>query len=128
LPESAARSLPPEDVDNLGDWPISTDRCGRDGSESEHRRAFSGHWRDAEWHKRVEWFYGGRHDHPRRLLQAACEAMREVELSGLLDSFPKTDGFKIIIADHDELDEMSVDRYSLFLRTGEVRCMDDDDV
>ena len=64
----------------------------------------------------------------RGLLQITCEAVRELELAGLLDSIPKTEDFKIIIAEHDEPNILGLERYELFVRTGAVRCHGDPDI
>jgi hypothetical protein len=120
LPEAAARSLSPAAADNIGDWPISTDW---DLSE-DHARAFAACW--GRWD---DWF----HDHLdnltddendekfRGLLQVACEAMRQIEADGDLTELPKTEDFKIVIAEHDEPDDLALDRYNLFVRTGTIR-------
>jgi hypothetical protein len=120
LPEAAARSLSPAAADNIGDWPISTDW---DPSE-DHARAFA-----ASWGRWDDWF----HDHLDnltddekdekflRLLQVACEAMRQIEADGYLTELPKTEDFKIVIAEHDEPDDLALDRYNLFVRTGTIR-------
>jgi hypothetical protein len=120
LPESAARVLSPEAVDNIGAWPISTDW---DPSE-DHATAFAALW--VRWD---DWF----HDHlseltaeeqdekARSLLLVACEAMRLIEADGLLDNLPKAEDFRIIIAEHDEPDALAVERYGLFVRTGTVK-------
>jgi len=120
LTEGAARALSPDAVNNIGDWPISTDW---DQSE-DHARAFA-----ASWGRWDDWF----HDHLddltgvegnekfRGLLRVGCEAMRRIEADGLLNSFPKTEDFKIIIAEHDEPDDLAIDRYNLFVETGTIR-------
>jgi hypothetical protein len=120
LPEAAARSLAPVAANNIGDWPISTDW---DLSE-DHATAFA-----ASWGRWDDWF----HDHLddltteeqeekfRGLLRVACEALRQIEADGLLESLPKTEDFKLIIAEHDEPDELAIERYNLFVRTGTIR-------
>lgn len=125
LPESVARTMTPAGRDEIGDWPISTDWV----LDDDHARAFAEHWQ--QWD---DWFRDHLDDFTdsaaeqkgRDLLRAACEAVRDVETAGLFDSFPKADDFKVIIAEHDEPTELSVDRYGLFLRTGQVRCHGDD--
>jgi len=124
LSESAAHSLSPKAADNIGDWPISTDWK----LQEDHAQAFAAHW--GWWD---QWF----HDHlddfdeasgvekSRGLLRIACEAMRAIELAGHFDAFPKTAEFKVIIAEHDEPDHFSVERYGLFVRTGTIRCHGD---
>jgi hypothetical protein len=120
LPESAARALAPDAVDSLGDWPISTDWNPSD----DHAQAFAAHW--DKWDK---WFSdhideldeAGEDERIRKLLRVACEAVRDLELTGLFDTLPKTEGFKIIIAEHNEPCDFSLERYSLFVRTGAVR-------
>jgi hypothetical protein len=121
LPESAARRLGSKAARNIGDWPISTDW---DPGE-DHSLAFAAHW--GRWD---EWF----HDHlddlteaemdekSRGLLRVACEAVREVDRSGLLDTIAKARRFRIIIVEHDEPDDMGLERYDLFLKTGAIRC------
>jgi hypothetical protein len=124
LPESAARELPPDAVNNIGDWPISTDWK----LDDDHSQAFAAHWR--EWEK---WFRDHREeldemtgdDDFRGLLRVACEAMRQVELTGQFDAIPKTTDFKVIIAEHDEPNELSLERYGLFTKAGTVRCHGD---
>ncbi|MBL8851637.1 MAG: hypothetical protein JNG89_18280 [Planctomycetaceae bacterium] len=119
LPESAARDLSPEERDNLGDWPISTWE-----SESDYAPAFAAHW--GVWET---WFYDHVDDFDddesvakgRALLQAGCEAMQAIESEGLLDSLPQSEGFKIIIADHDEPRHLSLERYELFVKTGTIK-------
>jgi hypothetical protein len=120
LPEAVARTLSPVAAHNIGDWPISTDR---DPSE-DHARAFA-----ASWDRWDDWF----HDHLddlsddekdekfRSLLRLACEAMRQIEAEGSLKELPKTEDFTIIIAEHDEPDDLAIERYNLFVRTGVVR-------
>ena len=132
LPESAARALGPgvrserekvlsaPDPDNIGDWPISTDWDSTD----DHAAAFAAHWDpwDRWFRDRLDEFDAeGGDEKFRGLLRTACEAMREVEQSGALDAIPRTEGFKIIIAEHDEPDEMAVERYPLFVSTGKIR-------
>jgi hypothetical protein len=120
LPESAARALSREAAANLGDWPISTDW---DPSE-DHARAFA-----ASWGRWDDWFHNHLDDltaeekevKPRSILRVACEAMRRIEADGLLDSFPKTEDFRCIIAEHDEPDALAIERYGLFVRTGTVK-------
>ncbi len=125
LPESSARSLAPSDVDNIGDWPISTDWIPSD----DYSLAFAQHW-----HRWDEWFHENLDAHDkdrvsnqkfRGLLQTACEAMRAVEAQGILDSVAKTNGFKIIIAEHDEPKVLSLERYELFCQRGIIRCHDE---
>jgi hypothetical protein len=121
LPESAARALDPEAAANIGDWPISTDWDGRE----DHARAFSAHW--GPWDR---WFRDHLDDLTeteqsekfRGLLRVACEAIRAVEVAGLFTEMPKTEGFRIIIAEHDEPNELAVERYGLFVQSGSVRC------
>jgi hypothetical protein len=55
------------------------------------------------------------------LLRVACEAMRQVEADGSRTEFPKTKDFKIVIAEHDEPDELAIERYNLFVMTGSIR-------
>lgn len=125
LPESAARRLG-ANARNIGDWPISTDWDPSD----DHSVAFAAHW--GRWD---EWFRE-HHDHLteaekdekfRGLLRVACEAMRDLDRSGLLEIFTKARRFQIIIVEHDEPDEMGLERYGLFLKTGVVRCDGDVD-
>jgi hypothetical protein len=121
LPEAAANGFDPTEVNNIGNWPISTDW----DASADDAVAFASHW--GQW---SAWFDAHLEDlteaeneeKARGLLRLACEAMRQIEADGLLDSFPKTDGFRVIIAEHDEPDEWAVERYGLFIRTGEVRC------
>jgi hypothetical protein len=125
LPESATVNLDAGELNNIGDWPISTDW---DGSEA-HAQEFA-----RQWHPWEEWF----RDHLdgltdaeldqryRGLLRAACEAMQKIESDGLLDNDRRTDDFRIIIIEHDEPDEMGLERYELFCRTGMIRCYGDD--
>lgn len=124
LPESAVSTVDPSARNNIGDWPISTDW----ESTSDHQRAFAEHWGPHE-----EWFYShmdfgddddGVEYRTRCLLRSACEAVRGLEKSGLFETFPKTEKFQLIVAEHDEPEEMSVERYELFLRTGEIRILD----
>lgn len=125
LPESTACSLQPEALVNIGDWPISTDwDGGRD-----HSRAFAAHWKkwelwfndhlddltEIEGEEKVRW-----------LLRAACEAVQAVEAAGWLGAIPKAEGFKVIIAEHDEPNELAVERYGLFVRSGIIRCHGED--
>ena len=132
LPESAARDLSPTALANIGDWPISTDWDGT----TDHAEAFEDHW--GRWD---EWFYAQKMDATgqpvdatdeevmaigRGLLRVACEAMHRIESEGLLDSFPLALGFRIVIAEHDEPDELAVERYDLFRRTGTIRNFGDD--
>jgi len=125
LPESAARGMDPQTAANIGDWPISTDW----NAHEDHALAFAAHWR--RWEK---WFSDHIDDHTksegdeifRRLLRVACEAMREVETAELLSAIPQADGFRVIIAEHDEPDELALERYDLFVRTGIIRCHGDD--
>jgi len=120
LPESAARDLGPGASDNIGDWPISTDWNPAD----DHSRAFAAHWDpwDQWFRDRLDEFdQEGGDEKFRGLLRTACEAVREVELAGDLDAFPRTADFKIVIAEHDEPDAMAVERYGLFRGTGTVR-------
>ncbi|MFH1268311.1 MAG: hypothetical protein ABIK89_21535 [Planctomycetota bacterium] len=123
LPESALRTMNPSYVDNIGDWPISTDW----NPDDDHSQAFASHWGkwDDWFHENLDEFdkHGG-DEWFRRLLLVACEAVREVESSGLLD-FPKTEDFRIIIAEHDEPDELALERYSIFIETGNIRCHGD---
>jgi hypothetical protein len=125
LTESAARALPPDAVDNIGDWPISTHWS----LDADHAQAFALHW--GAWEK---WFYehiddpaadDEQKDKFRALLRVACEAMWDVGDSGDLAAIAKSDRFKIIIAEHDEPNALSLDRYELFVRTGRVRCHGD---
>lgn len=126
LPESAVHTIDPEWVDNIGDWPISTDW----DRTKDHARAFAAHW--GRWDN---WFRDHLNYHTeaegdeigRELLRGACEAMRQNEAIGLLNSFPKAEDFKIIIADHDDPRDMYLERYDLFVRTGEIRCWGVDD-
>jgi hypothetical protein len=125
LPESAAHALDPGAAANIGDWPISTD-WDRD---EDHARAFAAHW--DRWDG---WF----HDHLddltqaeqsekfRGLLRVACEAMRTIDVAGLLSAIPKTEGFSIIIAEHDEPNDLAADRYGRFVRTDSVVCHGED--
>lgn len=121
LPASATATIQPSAIDNLGDWPISTDW----NLNEDHAQAFAAHW--GQWDK---WFHAhlddfdkvGGHEKFRGLLRVSCEAMRDVELSGLLDLVPKSERFKIIIAEHDEPNELALERYDLFVRTGVIRC------
>ncbi len=120
LPEAVARTLSPTAANNIGDWPISTDW---DPSE-DHAGAFA-----ASWGRWDDWF----HDHLddltdderdekfRGLLRVACEAIRQIEAEGSLTELPKTEDFKIVIAEHDEPDELAIERYNLFVTTGAIR-------
>lgn len=54
------------------------------------------------------------------LLRSACEAVQWIEQEGLLDKMPKTERFRIIIAEHDEPDDLCVNRYPVFLNSGLV--------
>jgi hypothetical protein len=47
--------------------------------------------------------------------------MQSLQSVGLLGTFSKTDGFKVIIADSDEPEELSIERYNLFLTTGTIK-------
>jgi hypothetical protein len=88
LPEADAGKLSARELDNIGDWPISTDWV----PSEDHSQAFAAQW--GVWDK---WFSGHLDELStteadqkfRQLLQVACEAMREVELDGLLDTFPQ---------------------------------------
>ncbi|QDT52526.1 hypothetical protein Pan44_05380 [Caulifigura coniformis] len=119
LPESAAHKLDADALDNIGDWPISTDWVLSD----DHSQAFSAHWKSWE-----DWFSTHRdditdeQDSQRGLLRIACEAIQRLENAGLFDGVPKTEDFKIIIQEHDEPTALGVERYRQFVRTGLVRC------
>ncbi len=120
LPEAAARAISPESVNNIGVWPISTDW---DPSE-DHAGAFTASWGpwDDWFHDHLDDLSIAEHDEKTRaLLRLACEAMRQVEADGLLDSLIKTQDFKIIIAEPDEPDDFAIERYNLFVKTGIVR-------
>ena len=127
LPESAARNLGKGRVDNIGDWPISTDWDLND----DHSVAFTSHWQPWD-----DWFRDHLDDLPEpevaemtlQLHVVFCEAMRQIEVDGLLDAMPKTDDFKIIIVEHDEPYDLAVERFDLFKRTNTLRifgCTDD---
>jgi hypothetical protein len=124
LTERAARDLPPDTLDCLGDWPIST-HWSRD---ADHAQAFASHW--GAWER---WFHDhldnlSEDEHARKfraLLRVACEAVWDLEVSGDLQAIPRSDRFKIIIAEHDEPDALSLEHYDLFVRTGRVRCHGD---
>ncbi len=118
LPESASRAMDPQAAANIGDWPISTDWNVRE----DHAQAFAAHW--GRWD---EWFRDHLDDlteaeKVRGLLRAACEAMRVVETAELLSANQKSEEFRIIIAEHDEPNELALERYGLFVQTGIVRC------
>jgi hypothetical protein len=121
LPEVAALALNPRAVDNLGDWPISTDWVPAD----DYAQAFAAHW--GKW---ATWFNEGLDDFDkagwaekfRGLLRVACEAMRQVETAGVFETIPKSKGFKVIIAEDDEPGELALERYTLYVKTGRVRC------
>jgi hypothetical protein len=121
LPKSIADALSPDEAANIGDWPISTDWDGRE----DHAIAFAAHW--GRWDR---WFYDHLDDLTgaegsekfRKLLRISCEATRAVETAGMLADIPKADGFRIIIAEHDEPNELALERYELFVRSGVVRC------
>lgn len=101
LPEPSARILSAQTVDNISDWSISTDWDPRE----DHAQAFAEHWNSwDEWfHNHLDEFDEASGDEKfRGLLRVACESMRAVELAGLLESFPKAEGFKVIVAEHDE--------------------------
>jgi hypothetical protein len=122
LPESAALAMGPQAAANIGDWPISTDW----NVHEDHARAFAAHW--GRWD---EWFRDHLDDATgaekcRGLLRVACEAMRAVETAELLTAMPQTEGFRVIIAEHDEPNELALERYGLFVRTGIVRCHGED--
>lgn len=120
LPETAARTLSPEEADEIGAWPISTDW----DRTRDHARAFA-----AAWDRWEEWFRNHLDDFDddegdetfRGLHRVACEAMQQIEAEGLLNAFPKTEDFKIIIAEHDEPNDLSIKRYELFVRTGTIQ-------
>lgn len=124
LPEAAAQKLKPREANNIGDWPISTDW---DATE-DHSRAFAEHWE--EWGK---WFSDHVDDFNdeegdkvlRGLLRVACEAIKSLESGGLLESIPRTKDFRVIIAEHDEPNDLAVRRYELFLKKGIIRCHED---
>lgn len=120
LPESAALSLDQNAVSNIGDWPISTDWV----LTEDHAQAFLSHWdRWDQWFRNhLDDFDESNGDKGHSLLRIACEAMQQIEAEGLLNTFLKTDGFKIIIAEHDEPNILSLQRYNLFIRTGAIRC------
>jgi hypothetical protein len=120
LPEASARTLSLKAANNIGDWPISTDW---DPSEDQ-ARAFAASWgRWDDWfHDHLDDLTGTEQDEKfRGLLRVACEAMRRIEADGFLDNFPKTEDFKIIVAEHDDPDDLAVERYHLFVRTGTIR-------
>lgn len=129
LPESTAQTFNQAYQDNLGDWPISTDWDPSD----DYSQAFARQW--GIWNKRF-------HDRAMAsmndegedledkdalvdpifigLLRSACEAVQRIEQGGLLDKMPKTEQFRIIIAEHDEPDDLCVNRYPVFLNSGLV--------
>jgi hypothetical protein len=47
--------------------------------------------------------------------------MRQIEMDGSLDVVPMTEDFKIIIAEHDEPDDLAIERYNLFRKAGTIR-------
>lgn len=121
LPEAAAAlAMPPEVAANIGDWPISTDR----DATADHAEAFDEHWGTwDDWSRdHVDALTDAEQEEQwARLPRVACEAMRQVDRDGLLAAFPRTPDFRVIIAEHDEPDELVVGRYDLFLRTGTIR-------
>ncbi|MFN0055440.1 MAG: hypothetical protein ACKV0T_25110 [Planctomycetales bacterium] len=124
LPDSQAKLLTHTQRFELGDWPISTDWNLAD----DHAIAFAAHWR--HWD---HWFYTHlaaltdeeNHAKSYELHRVACQAMQQVEAAGHLNTFPKTDDFRIIIAEHDEPIDLSLERYALFRRTGTIRVFGD---
>jgi hypothetical protein len=121
LPESSALALEAGAADNIGDWPISTDW----NAQVDDAKAFAAHWGpwDHWFYLHLDEFDGADGDEKfRGLLRVACEAMRAAESEGLFDAFPKTESFKIIIAEHDEPNSLALERYSLFVSTGAIRC------
>lgn len=126
LPEAALHTLAPKVVNNIGDWPISTDW---DPAE-DHSQAFARHWEewDQLFHDHLDELTDAEMDQKfRALLQVACEAMQEVEAAGLLAALPRTEDFRIIVCEHDEPEELGLERYGLFVRTGQIRCHGDDE-
>ena len=116
LTESAARTLGTNAFEMIGDWPISTDWNLNDN----YSQAYAKHW--GKW---ADWFNEHMNDFDdsfreevfEKLIQISCEAMREVELAGHLSTFSKTKDFKIIIAEHDEPIQSSLERYKQFVNT-----------
>jgi hypothetical protein len=120
LPESAARAMEPALLISLGDWPIST-HWDHDGDDAIAFRAHWGTWED--WfHKHADDFDEVGEEKGWALMRATCEAVRELDISGSFDKIPKTQDFKIIVADHDDSNEFAAQRYGLFVRTGVAFC------
>jgi hypothetical protein len=40
---------------------------------------------------------------------------------GSLGEFPRTEDFKVVIAEHDDPDELAIERYNLLVKTGTIR-------
>lgn len=124
LPESAALTMTQKLAISLGDWPLATYWSRTD----DYSVAFEAHW--GKWAK---WFYAhcGQFDKDEtekvynELIRVVCEAVRELEIEGLFDCMVRTEQFRIIIAEHDEPNEVALARYPYFLKTGNVLYWDD---
>ena len=124
LPESVARTMNSARRNNIGDWPISTDW----NPNAEDAKAFA-----ANWEKWANWFYEhcGKLDRVdgdeafRGLLRIACEAVQDLEAAGFFEGVLKTQDFRIIIAEHDEPNALALERYGLFVTTGNIRVQGD---
>jgi hypothetical protein len=120
LSEADRAKLSAIESQNIGDWPISTDWIPTE----DHSQAFAKHW--GRWDNWFREHLDGMSEEEssqksRQLIRIACEAMRQVEVEGILCSFPRAEDFKVIIAEHDEPNDLSLERYGLFVTTGVIR-------